>query len=69
MPNQCHMLSSSVTEPRSIMTMQDQVNTSAVAHRRVLWKKWEVLDYTRVVRNSPVLGYFWKNWRRYSTLF
>src|SRR5256884_1762848 len=39
MPNQCHMLSSSVTEPRSIMTMQDQVNTSPVAHRRAPWNK------------------------------
>src|ERR1700731_639851 len=38
MPDQCHMLSSSVTEPRS-MTMQDQVNATPVAHRRVPWNK------------------------------
>jgi integrase len=38
MHNQWHMLSSSVTEPRS-MTMQDQVNATAASHKRVPWNK------------------------------
>ena len=53
MPNQCHMLSSSVTERRS-MTMQDQVNATPVAHGRVPWNKGKLTGAKPPLRTKHV---------------
>src|ERR1700724_4622386 len=53
MPDQCHMLSSSVTEPRS-MSMQDQVNATPVAHRRVPWNKGKLTGANPPLRPKHV---------------